>query len=420
MSPGAHARPEGRTWIGPQDALAALPGALQCVHCGLCASACPTYRATGRETDSPRGRILLLRAAAEGRLRRREVAEPLARCVLCRACEPACPSQVPYHELVERHREGDVPLLLRFALRRVLPSRRALAAAGMALRAGRRAGVLALVERFGPRPLRSLVGAVPRAAARFAPSGAAWPARPPVRGRVGLLLGCANGELFGPVLRDTAALLAAQGFEVVAPPQPACCGALHAHCGDADFGRRLAARMLRAFSADLDAIVVAAAGCAAWLHENDPERRVADPVALLGRAGLRGPLDAAPLRAAHAPPCHLRHVLGGAEVVEDVLRRIPGLALVDLDEAELCCGAGGLAFARAPGMSEALLKRKVERILASGAEVVLAGNPGCLLRLEPGLRRRRSGVRALHPVSLLAHAAGVSSAAPRAEASSTP
>lgn len=406
MSAPEYARPEGKSWLDPADPVSGFPGILDCVHCGLCLQACPTYRASGSETDSPRGRIYLLRAAAEGRIGAAEIEDAIARCVLCRACEPVCPSQVPYHRLVERHREGKVPALLRFGLRRILPSPRALRAAGWALRALRRTGVLGLAERLGTPRMRALAGAVPSAPRRFSASpGQVFPARGGARGRVALHTGCVASEFFGQVLQDAVDVFTAQGFEVLVAAQPSCCGALHAHSGDAAFGRQLAAGTLQAIPGDVDAVLVPAAGCAAHLHEYDPRRGVADPLLFLHKVGLRGPLQPVKLRVAYDPPCHLLNVLAAKDEVGSLLRQIPELELVPHDEAELCCGAGGISFARVPEMSDAVLARKIERLCAAAPDVVASGNPGCLLRLEAGLRARASPIRAWHPLRLLAQAA---------------
>jgi len=388
------------------DPLAGFPGILDCVHCGLCLDACPTYKVTGDETDSPRGRILLLRAAAEGRVAAADIEDSLERCVLCRACEPVCPSRVPYHQLVEQHREGRTPAVLQFALRRILPSRPALRLLGLALRGSRALGLLGLVERAGTRRMRALAGAVPAAPSRFVPeAGRRWPARGRQRGRVGLHLGCVNAELFGAVLRDTIEVLAAQGFEVVVPAQPACCGALHAHSGAAAQGAGLAAATAQAFaSGDFDAVLVPAAGCLAHLHERAPGSGFRDPLLWIAQAGLRTPRGRVAARVAHDPPCHLQNVVGGADAVTELLARIPGIEMVAHGEAGLCCGAGGVAFARRPEMSDPILARKLGNLGAAGPDVVASGNPGCLLRLEAGLRRSGAATEARHPVELLARA----------------
>lgn len=411
MAEHGYARPEGDTTTASADPLEGFPGILDCVHCGLCLNACPTYRVTGDETDSPRGRIFLLRAAAEGRLQDAEIAEPIDRCVLCRACEPVCPSKVPYHRLVERHREGRPSGLLRWGLRSLLPSRPRLRVAGFALRLMRTLGLLGLAERFGPRRWRALAGAVPGAPQRWVPEAdAVFAARSPRRGRVALHLGCVNAELFGNVLRDCVDVLTDEGFEVHVPAQPACCGALHAHSGDAAHGRQLAQRTLDALDGGFDAAIVPAAGCAAHLHEYDPARGVQDPLVFLADAGRRADGGKLALRVAYDPPCHLQNVLGRADAVAEVLAAVPGVRLVDHAEADLCCGAGGISFARQPEISDQVLERKLERLEQAGPDCVVSGNPGCLLRLESGLRRRCSGIEVLHPISLLArslrHGAG--------------
>ncbi len=401
MNPGRFPRPEGPSWLRPgeDDPLAAFPGLLDCVHCGLCLPVCPTYRVTGRETDSPRGRIHLLRSATEGRIAPEAVAEPLDRCLLCRACETACPSSVPYHRLLERHRAGRAAFPARFLFRRILPSRRSLHLLFAAARLAR--PFLRLAERFGPPPLRALAGVVPSRPARFVPAGRTYSPAGERRGRVGLHLGCIQGELFGNVLRATLSLLRSQGFEVLVPEQPSCCGALAAHGGEAAFGRRQAARTLEAFPADLDAILVPSAGCSAFLAAQDPRANVLDPLIFLARAGPRPFAGRAPLRVAWDPPCHLLHVQGQGPEIETLLASAPGIELVPLEEADLCCGAGGITFLREPEISQAVLDRKLDRVEQAGVEVVASANPGCLLRLQAGLRRRRSPTEAAHAVELL-------------------
>ncbi|MFQ5749836.1 MAG: (Fe-S)-binding protein, partial [Planctomycetota bacterium] len=401
------------------DPLAAFPGLLDCVHCGLCLSVCPTYRVTGRETDSPRGRIHLLRSAAEGRIAPQAVAGPLDRCLFCRACETACPSSVPYHRLLERQREGGASLPEWFLFQRILPSRRILHLLFGTARLAR--PLLRLAERIGPPALRALAGAVPSRPARFVPSGRTFPAAGRRRGRVGLHLGCIQGELFGNVVRATLSLLRSQGFEVLVPDQPSCCGALAAHGGEAAFGRSQAIRTLAAFPADLDAILVPSAGCSAFLAAQAPRAGVLDPLIFLARAGPRPFASRAPLRVAWDPPCHQLHVQGQGPEIETLLARVPGIELLPLEEAELCCGAGGITFLREPAISEAVLERKLDRIEQAGVDVVASANPGCLLRLQAGLRRRGRPAEAVHAVELLASGDGAfSPRGPRSRTSTPP
>lgn len=399
-------RPEGATNLPAGDPLAGFPGLLDCVHCGLCLQACPTYQVTGIESDSPRGRITLMRAQAEGRAASADVAQWVDRCVMCRACEPVCPSQVQYHELAERQRAGARGDRAPTFLERYAASASRQRWFGFAARAARRSGLLALAERFAPRQLRALARAVPaRPRAWRPPPGARFPARGASRGRVALHLGCVNPEFFGDVLRDTVAVLTHEGFEVLVPAQPSCCGALAAHAGDPAGGGAAAGATLSAL-AGCDAVLVPAAGCAAHLREADPRGGATDPLLFLAAQGLRGPLTAVVQRVAHAPPCHLQNVLRGTSAVDGLLAQLPGLELRPLADAQLCCGAGGGAFAAQPELTGELGRRKAEALDNSGADWVVTGNPGCLLQIESALRARGSRARVAHPISLLREALG--------------
>ncbi|KAA3613387.1 MAG: (Fe-S)-binding protein [Planctomycetota bacterium] len=408
MNP-ASARPEGKTWLdGHPDPLADFPGLLDCVHCGLCLPVCPSYRLSGKETDSPRGRIALLRGAAENRLKPDDIVPALDRCLLCRACETVCPSRVPYHRLVEQQREGLPPAWILRSQRRWLSSAAGIRLAGIMLRSLRSLGILGLVERFAPRRLRAMAGTVPLAPHRFRPQEALFrPAHPPRRGRVGLHLGCVQAEFFGQVLEDTIAVLQQQGFDVEIPPQVPCCGSLAAHNGDAAEGRRMADRTLQAFDPQLDAVLIPAAGCLGHLQEFDRRRPCHDPAVFLFERGLRGRLRPLTQRLAYDPPCHLSFVAGKSDVVTALLHSLPGVELRHHDEADTCCGAGGVAFLRQPEQSQALLQQKIDRLLAVDPEVIVSGNPGCQMRLEAGLRQRNVSVPVVHPIQLLRKALSI-------------
>lgn len=403
---GVWVRPEGDTSLPPADPLAGFPGLLDCVHCGLCLEACPTYRVTGIESDSPRGRISLMRAQAEQRAEPEQVAHWVDRCVMCRACEPVCPSQVRYHRLVERQRAGaaaDRPptFLERFASS--VPRQRFF---GRLARIARRIGLLFLVERYGPQRLRSLARAVPRRPRRWRPAfGTRFPARGERRGVVALHLGCSYPELLGDALREVVAVLTAEGFEVSVPAQPACCGALQAHAGWPAAGASAAAATLAA-RGDAEAWIVPAAGCAAHLLAADPVASLSEPIAFLEARGMRGARGPLPRRVAHAPPCHALNVLGDSKATDRMLAGIPGLEVCPLRDAALCCGAGGAAFTKQPEMAEMLGAAKSAAIAASGADWVVAGNPGCLLQLEAALRERGIRAEVLHPARVLREALG--------------
>jgi len=400
-------------------------GILDCVHCGICLPQCPTYGVLRQEMDSPRGRIYLMRAAAEGRIGLTEnFVTHMDRCLGCRACETACPSGVPFGRLIEAVRgqiERHVPRpLSRRLLRRlvlgVFPHRARLRAVLQLLNAYRASGVKPVVRATGllrwfPR-LRAMEGLLPVDRPRSGPSlPARLEARGASRGTVGLLEGCVQALLFPEVNRATADLLTRAGYDVVVPPAQGCCGALHLHWGARDGARRLARANLGAFAA-VDWVVTNAAGCGAALRDYGHlvpgdaaaaalAARVRDASELLAESlpGPRHPLD---LTVTYHEPCHLAHGQRVREAPRRLLRAVPGLELVELAESDLCCGSAGVYNLLEPEIARTLLERKLDRIVATGADVVVSGNPGCLLQLRMGLAERGLAVRAHHPVELLA------------------
>jgi glycolate oxidase iron-sulfur subunit len=393
----------------------------KCVHCGICLPQCPTYRVLGEEMDSPRGRIYLMRAAAEGRVGLTETFQRhLDLCLGCRACESACPSGVRFGSLLEAtraqlRRAGPPPpaRLLQALLFAVLPEPTRLGAALAAFKLYRRVGVRALARASG------LLRRFPRLAAMDAllddvPSETPLPefvaAHGRVRGRVGLLTGCVQRHLYPHVNRDTARLLSLAGFEVVIPRSQGCCGALELHAGRAEAAERRARALVTAFPSDLDFVVTNAAGCGATMKEYGHQvadlagfaGRVRDVMEILDDADL--PLGPLPLTVTYHDACHLAHGQRVRHVPRQLLRRIPGLRLVELADSELCCGSAGVYNLLEPGMARALLERKIARIAETGARMVAAANPGCLLQIAWGCRERGLDVTTVHPVELLARA----------------
>jgi glycolate oxidase iron-sulfur subunit len=404
---------------------------LDCVHCGLCLPHCPTYGVTGREADSPRGRIHLMRAWAEQRLELSgDAHDRLDACIVCRNCESVCPSGIRMGDMMEgfraqtvRSRPGAVAAspAARWLLRSVLPDRARIARLADVLEAYQRLGL----SRAVGTALRALAPAIaplhdrqpripPRRVRRVEtdrvrPGG--FPARGPRRARVALFLGCIGAEWFAPVHRATLRVLARNGCDVVVPDAQTCCGALHRHAGFADEARALLERNARVFAAlDADAVIVNAAGCGASLKEpldatlpRPPYRDVLEFLADLGLSPA--PDRPLPRRVAYDQPCHLVHAQRvGRGAVEPLLRRIEGLALVPLADSERCCGAGGIYNLVHPEMADPILAEKVEAIRRSGAEIVATGNPGCALQLAHGLRG--TGIEVLHPIELLDQAYG--------------
>lgn len=398
-----------------------------CVHCGFCLQSCPTYLALEDENDSPRGRIVLMRAVYEGTLEPDDpsVHTHIARCLGCRACETACPSGVPYGQLLEATRatlnaRRALPPLAR-AILGVFARPRLLGAVMAAARVVRGTRVAALLARLPGRAgfAFAMLDATRVPVARSAypvPAGGS-------RGAVALLDGCVMDGLYAPTNRATARVLGVNGYAVRAAPGQRCCGALHAHAGDLKTARALARTNIAAFErAGADWVAVNSAGCGAMCKEyghllaDDPAwahraaalaARVRDVSELLADAGpARAP--GAAWRVAYDAPCHLVHAQRVTAPPLRVLAAIERLELVPLADADQCCGSAGIFGLLQPAVSDAVLAPKLRNIRATNARLVATGNPGCLMQIGAGLRRAGVDCRAVHPVDLLdaAYAAG--------------
>jgi len=407
-------------------------GSLDCVHCGLCLNVCPTYRLTGRETSSPRGRVYLMRGIAEGRVAAGDtVAEELHFCLGCRACETACPSGVQYGAMLEHARAA----LVESGARRGLGARlerwwlaRVVARPGprrlffSLLRAVQRLRLDRLARPLLPRALATAAEAAPRVpvARERAPLPEHTKAVGEQRGTVVVLEGCVMRELFGGVNRATVAVLAREGFEVRVPRGQGCCGALHAHAGDLAAARRLARKNLEAWR-DLgaDFVVMNSAGCGAavrglehWVAEGELERAeleglppVRDVCELLDEVGLRAPLAPIEARVCYDDPCHLVHGQGVGDAPRRLLGAIPGLELVPHDDPTACCGAAGTYAMTHREASQQVLAPKLDALEAAAPDIVATGNPGCMMQIEAGLRGRGLAAEVVHPIELLDRAA---------------
>jgi glycolate oxidase iron-sulfur subunit len=381
-----------------------------CVHCGFCLQSCPTYRATDDEADSPRGRIVLMQALAEGHLRERDIdlQRHIDRCLGCRACEPACPSGVEYGQALEAtrailHEHRALPLVARL-LHGVIAQpgvRRILFGAARAVRplSARAAG-----------PSRAGIAWGMLAATRPTAPGLASASSHPSRG------GCIMDDLFSHVHAATERVLQANGCTVLEIPGQACCGALHVHAGQRDGALALARTNLTAFDAmPVDgAIAVNAAGCGAMLKEynrlfaGEPETDAATALAARSRDITEiladvGPRPGAPLelRVAYDPPCHLVHAQRVAAPPERILGAIPGLTRVTHVDAEQCCGSAGSYTFSQPGLAMAVLRRKVEALAEAAPDVIVTGNPGCIMQIGAGVRAAGLDIPVVHPVELL-------------------
>lgn len=397
-----------------------------CVHCGICLPVCPTYRVLGQEMDSPRGRLYLMRALVEGRA---ETTPAFARhmdlCLGCRACEAACPSGVPFGSLLEATRArlegargGRRSRALASLVFALFPHPGRLRAALAAGRVYQRSGLQALVRRSAA--LRRLPGlAVLDGLLETVPAAAPVPELTSAvgrrRGRAGLLTGCVQRHLFAGVNHASVRLLSLAGWDVVAPRDQGCCGALELHAGRLPALRARARALAAAFPADLDVVVTSAAGCGSAMREyghwvDDPEvgrlaARTRDISEVLVEAELPlGPLD---VTVTYHDACHLAHAQRVRTPPRRLLARIPGLRLVELADSDLCCGSAGVYNVLEPALADRLLELKIERIRETGAAIVAAGNPGCLMQIARGARRRGLALEFVHPVELLARAVAV-------------
>jgi glycolate oxidase iron-sulfur subunit len=410
---------------GGFDATRPPDGALidVCVHCGFCLPTCPTYALWGEEMDSPRGRIVLMDETLAGRAELEAIAPHLDACLGCMACVTSCPSGVRFDRLIEAarpQRERNVPRplaerLFRWGLFAVAthPGRlravRPLLGLSGAIRGpfGRR------LARRWPR-LGALARLAPQAGA--SPSMAAFvPTRGVRRGRVGLLQGCVQRVLFGGVNAATTRVLAAEGFDVVIPRAPRCCGALQLHAGEEGPALARARETIAAFEG-CDLVVVNAAGCGSAMKQygellRDDRRwrgraeafvgRVRDVHELLAEAGPVAPRHPVPMRIAYHDACHLAHAQGIRSAPREVLRSIPELELLEPDEWELCCGSAGVYNVLHPEPAAELGVRKARNLLATGAEAIAAANPGCVLQIQAHLREVGRPLPVLHPMEVL-------------------
>ncbi len=396
---------------------------LDCVHCGLCLQACPTYRETGRETSSPRGRVYLLRGVAEGHFELSDVvSQEVYLCLDCRACETACPSGVRVGSLIELARaeveragsqRGWRKQLERFGLRGILPHRSRLHVLMGLLATAQRLRLDRAVALALPRRLRDMMELLPRvpAAAERAALPEFVPAEGERRGRVGFFVGCVMPELFGAVNAATVRVLARNGFDVVIPSRQGCCGALHAHAGDRDFACELARTNTVVFDAEaVDAIVVNSAGCGVAMRESRDwlgveadafAGRVYDVSEFLDKQGLREPDVRLDATVCYDDPCHLVHAQGVADAPRRLLARIPGLILRAHEDPTSCCGAAGIYNLTHPEMSRAVLDHKLAALAEAAPDIITSGNPGCLMQLESGARRSGLAARVVHPIVLL-------------------
>ncbi len=404
---------------------------LRCVHCGLCTSACPTYTELGDENDGPRGRIQLMRMVAEGRTPLSDrMRRHLELCLDCRSCETACPSGVRYGRMIEPFRQAveqlDARLEKRFdwfrelILLRLLPYPNRLRPLLAPIRLLQRLGLFDAAERVGL--LRLVPGRLGRLVRLLPPPVSGGPRLPKFlpavgrkRARVAFFVGCVADVFYRHVHWATVRVLQQNGCDVFVPPGQGCCGAIHLHNGDPDGARLAAHANLVAFELDrYDAIVVNHGGCGAMLKEYGlhwqdgltPHRakfaaKVKDVHEFLDQLGFVPPRRRIDCVATYHDSCHLAHAQGVTAAPRKMLTSIPGLTLIELPESGICCGSAGTYNLLEPGMAERLARRKLNNILQTGAQVVLAANAGCMLQIAAAIRGQRLPLRVMHPMELL-------------------
>jgi len=406
----------------------AIPELDKCIQCGFCLQHCPTYRILGVETESPRGRIHLVEAAAQGRIPiDARFEEHMYVCLGCRACETACPSGVKFGTIIEAARAEIGPTgsplarrLTLLALRHLMPFPGRLRLAAALLRFYQRSGLRSAAHALHlvPRRLAEMETLLPPIPKHFfVPAQEVFPAIGQRRARVGLLSGCVMSVMFADLNEATIRVLRRNGCEVVVPQAQTCCGALNLHSGEREQARAMARRNIDTFlAAGVDAIVINAAGCGSAskeydvLFRDDPiygakaaqfSQRCRDVSEFLAELGLVGRLGEVRARVTYQDPCHLAHGQGIRRQPRELLRRIPGVDLVEMGGSDRCCGSAGIYNLTQPEYSRIILDEKVAAIQATGADLVVAPNPGCMLQIAGGVRARGMRVHVHHLIDLL-------------------
>jgi glycolate oxidase iron-sulfur subunit len=403
----------------------------RCVHCGLCLNACPTYRELRVEMDSPRGRIYQMAQVAAGQAPiSPSYVQHIDLCLACRGCETACPSGVRYGRLVEAaraqietniQRPRHIRWLRSIFFQRLLPSRANLGLFGAALYLYQISGIKWLVRVLGflPPKLREIEAFAPDVEAPFFFShyGRVLPPEGPLRYRVAFLGGCIANVAFARLNQATVRVLQKNGCEVSVPRDQTCCGALHVHSGLSDEARTLARRNIDALlEGDFDAIITNAAGCGSTLKEygelleHDPAysekaRRFASQIKdvneFLASIDLNTNLSAQPLIATYQDSCHLAHGQKIRSAPRKLLGLVPGLELREMPQSDLCCGSAGIYNISHASMATALLRKKMDAVKSTGAQVIVTANPGCMLQLAAGVRKFGQDQQVAHVVEIL-------------------
>jgi glycolate oxidase iron-sulfur subunit len=402
-----------------------------CVHCGMCLPVCPTYQLTGSEAESPRGRLYLMRELqTTQRITPQDAAPHIDACLGCRACESACPSGVQYGQLLVEAKAclnvtAKRPLrkLKRFIYQHVLPNARLLQQLTGWLKFYQTSGLQKLIRVSRVlglfRDLRWRESLMPTLSGEYKPLAPGSCFGNPQHPKVALMTGCVMDAFYNQVHWDTIHVLLKNDYYVEIPHQT-CCGALAHHAGETDIALELARKNVSlVMDGNPDYIVTNSSGCGAMLQEyshslsQDPamaeqaqkfSAKVLDIMTLLAQFPLNQPLLSNTIKATYHPPCHLYHAQGVQQEPLAVLHQLPGVEWVPLPEASTCCGSAGVYNLEQPEMSQRLLQQKMQTIDATGASVVVSGNPDCLLQIQQGANQNKAALSVIHPISLIAQA----------------
>jgi len=402
----------------------------KCVHCGFCLPVCPTYVLWGQEMDSPRGRIYLMKLAAEGAAQiNPKWVSHFDTCLGCMACMTACPSGVDYGKLIEATRaqiernfsRSSTEKRHRHFLFETFTRPDRLRRLRAPLLAYQKSGLQALARGLGllkllPKQWQTMEALLPKLTAQEAVPEVT-PAVGTKRRRVGLLLGCVQREFFSQVNAATVRVLATEGCEVVAPQAQTCCGALLVHAGEETAAIDLAKKTIDAFeSANVETIVTNAAGCGSNVKEyghllrDDPDyaeparnfsAKCKDITEVLADLEPRSPRHPVKLRVAFHDSCHLQHAQGVRAQPRALLSSIPGLELAEIPESAICCGSAGIYNLVQPDAAQSLGDRKAELVSHLRVDVVATGNPGCILQLQSALARQHHKTPVVHTIQIL-------------------
>jgi glycolate oxidase iron-sulfur subunit len=404
----------------------------RCVHCGLCLNACPTYRELGLEMDSPRGRVYQMVQVAEGAPITPSYIEHIGLCLACRGCESACPSGVRYGRMVEdaraeiesrRKRGIGARIVRRFVFGHLLGSRALLTIMGAMLYLYEASGLKSLVRAMGFLKLIGRLGDLEQLAPSadppffFSQIGRTFPPQGERKYRVAFLAGCIANVAFARLNEATVRVLQRNGCEVVVPDGQGCCGALHVHSGLPGEARVLARRNIDAvLGGGFDAVITNAAGCGSTLKEygelleedsayaakaKEFSAKMRDITEFLGSIEINremGPVNAI---VTYQDSCHLAHGQRVRSAPRKLLGMVPGVTFREMPGADLCCGSAGIYNVVENEMSGQILRRKMESVGATRAEIIATANPGCILQLQAGVRQQRSGQRVMHVIELL-------------------